>query len=107
MFRAGEMARVSGRMVKVCSIDSYSAECIWFDHRGEIHTATVDVGALASIWVTPKSLWPEINEMPDFIVAEMDAKATQKRREKHRKPRRSLKIKRADSAEPKENARNK
>ncbi|MBM7483335.1 hypothetical protein ACVWWI_003349 [Bradyrhizobium sp. USDA 3686] len=96
------MARVSGRMVKVCSIDSYNAECVWFDHRGQIHTATVDVAALASIWVTPKSMWPEINEMPDFVVAEMEARATQKRRERHRKPKASLKIKRRSEKSPKE-----
>ncbi|MBP1091930.1 hypothetical protein JOE50_002460 [Bradyrhizobium japonicum] len=94
------MARVSGRMVKVCSIDSYNAECIWFDHRGQIHTATVDVGALVSIWTTPKSMWPEINEIPDLVVAEMEARALQKRRERHRKPRPSLRIKRLTKSEP-------
>jgi hypothetical protein len=94
MFRAGDMAKVSGRMVKVCSIDGYSAECVWFDHRGQVHAATVEVGALASIWVTPKSMWPEVNEMPDFLVAEMEARAREKRRAKHRKPKQSHKIKR-------------
>lgn len=92
MFRAGDMARVGGRLVKICAIESYSAECVWFDHAGRIHSGGFDVGALSPIWVSPKTLWPEISEMPDFLVAELEARAIERRRARYRKPKRSNKL---------------
>lgn len=89
------MARVGGRLLKVCSITNYFAECVWFDHRGRIHTGSFDVDALDPIWVTPKTLWPEVNQLPDWVAEERENKAREKRREKYRKPKPSLRIKRA------------
>lgn len=92
------MARVGGRLVKVCSITNYFAECIWFDHAGRIHTGSFDVDALDPIWATPRTLWPEVNQLPDGVAEELENKAREKRRAKYRKPRPSLRIKRAGPA---------
>ncbi|WP_340672543.1 hypothetical protein [Bradyrhizobium ottawaense] len=98
MIKAGGMARLGGRLVKVCSITNYFAECIWFDHAGRIHSASVDVETLEPIWVTPRTLWPEVNQLPDWVAEQREIKAKEKRRAKHRKPKPSLRIKRAGLA---------
>lgn len=104
MLSAGDMARLgSGRLVKICSVSDCVAECIWFDHRGNIHTRDYDLSALRPFWLasSPRSLWPEINEMPDEIVAAQERRAlarreerNRRRLEKSRKSRPSQKIKR-------------
>ncbi len=97
MLKAGEMARIgSGRLVKICSITNYTAECIWFDHRGDVHTRDFDIGALRPFWLaaTPRSLWPEINDLPDSIVEAMEAQAAERRSKRIHKQRLSNKIKR-------------
>lgn len=102
MLKAGEMARVgSGRLVKICSITNYTAECIWFDHRGDIHTRDFDIDALQPFWLaaTPRSLWPEINEMPDTVVAALEAQSNARRSKRINKQRLSNKIKRMRAAE--------
>lgn len=97
MLKAGEMARLGGgRLVKICSITNYTAECIWFDHRGNVHTREYDVSSLRPFWLAaqPKSLWPDINEMPDAILAALDARTKAQRMARSHKRRESNKIKR-------------
>jgi len=67
MFHAGNMARVNGgRLVKVASIEHGMAECVWFDSRGFVHVRDYETRHLTPVWHSPKSLWPETNEMPDL-----------------------------------------
>ena len=97
MLREGDMARAgSGRLMKISTITNDVAECVWFDNRGTIHARDFEVDALKPFWLsaTPRSLWPEINDMPDDLVAAMDAAADAKRRAKATKQRMSNKIKR-------------
>ena len=96
MFKAGRMARAGGRLIKICSIDKDLAQCMWFDNRGRVHSREYDVDALTSFEMSarPRSLWPEINQMPDHIVAQLDAEADAKRRARFTKPKRSHKSKR-------------
>ncbi|HAO43993.1 MAG TPA: hypothetical protein DEA80_14420 [Afipia sp.] len=96
MMKAGEMARLGGgRLVKICSITNYTAECIWFDHRGNVHTRDYDIDALRPFWLAaqPRSLWPEINEMPDILVEALEAQAAARRSKRIYKQRLSNKIK--------------
>lgn len=99
------MAVAGGRMLKVCSITDYVAECIWFDHVGRIHTGSFEVSALESVWGPPRTLWPQVNNrVPEWLADELEKKAREKRRAKHRKPKASLRIKRAPkSGDPQRN----
>jgi hypothetical protein len=95
--REGDMARAGGgRLMKISSITNDVAECIWFDSRGTIHARDFEVSALKPFWLstTLRSLWPEIIDLPDDLVAAMDAAADAKRRAKSTKSRMSNKIKR-------------
>jgi uncharacterized protein YodC (DUF2158 family) len=97
MLRAGEMVRAGGgRLMKIADISNYVAECVWFDSRGAIHVREFDVDILDPFWLAtgPRSLWPEVNDMPDDVAAAADEAAAQRRKEKARKPRVSRKIKR-------------
>jgi uncharacterized protein YodC (DUF2158 family) len=89
MVRAG-----GGRLMMVSSVSDGLAECIWFDSRGTIHFRDFDVDALDPFWLAtgPRSLWPEVNDMPDEVAAAADAAAAAKRNA--RKPRDSRIIKR-------------
>jgi hypothetical protein len=96
MLREGNMARVGGgRLLKICSISHDVAECVWFDNRGTIRTADYELAALQPIWLSSsvRTLWPEINEMPDAVVERLDALAIEKRRKRFTKPKRSKKLK--------------
>jgi uncharacterized protein YodC (DUF2158 family) len=101
MLREGDMARAgSGRLMKISTITNDVAECVWFDNRGAVHTRDFDVDSLKPFWLsaTPRSLWPEINDMPDQLVAAMDAAADAKRKAKATKARMSNKLKRRVAA---------
>jgi hypothetical protein len=100
MLREGNMARVGGgRLIKICSISHDVAECVWFDGRGQVHARDYEMRQLSPVWVSPKSLWPEINEMPDAVVAQLDAEAADRLRKKYRKPKLSKKLKRRGTRE--------
>lgn len=96
-FRPGNMARAGGRLLKICGIESDVAECVWFDNRGRLHVRDYEIEALSPLEISsrPRSLWPEINEMPDHIVEQLDAVAAERRRKRFSKPRRSNKLRRA------------
>jgi uncharacterized protein YodC (DUF2158 family) len=67
MLRTGDMARAGGgRLMKICDI-SNDAECAWFDSRGTVHVRAYDVEILTPFWLAtgPRTLWPEINDIPD------------------------------------------
>lgn len=90
------MARVGGgHIIKVTGVDEGVANCLWFDSRGQLHDREYDVRSLEPFWLasSPKSIWPEINELPDAVVRQMDELAAARRREKARKPKPSNKIK--------------
>jgi uncharacterized protein YodC (DUF2158 family) len=94
MLRTGEMVRAGGgRLMKISDINDDVAECVWFDGRGTIHVREYDVDRLDPFWLStgPKSLWPEVNDIPDEVAAAADAAADARR--KARKPRASLRIK--------------
>jgi hypothetical protein len=90
------MARAGARLLKICDISNDVAQCVWFDHRGRIHERDYEVEALSPIEVAshPRSLWPEINEMPDDLVAALDETAAKRRREKARRPKPGRRLKR-------------
>lgn len=96
MFREGEMARVSdaGRVVKICSISNDVAECIWFDSRGNLFSREYDIAALNPFWLQARSLWPEINQIPDEVVAQSEEAAAQ-RRTRSKRPCPSMRIKKS------------
>jgi uncharacterized protein YodC (DUF2158 family) len=97
MIRTGEMVRAGGgRLMKISDINNGVAECVWFNGRGEIHVREFDVDVLDPFWLAtgPRSMWPEVNDMPDEVAAAADAAAAQRRKDKARKPRESRKIKR-------------
>jgi uncharacterized protein YodC (DUF2158 family) len=99
MLRAGEMVRAGGgRLMKILDINNDVAECAWFDNRGTIHARDFDVDVLDPFWLAtgPRSMWPEINDMPDDVAAAADLAAAQRRKEKARKARVSMKIKRGN-----------
>jgi uncharacterized protein YodC (DUF2158 family) len=97
MLSEGQMVRAGGgRLMKIAVISNDVAECVWFDGRGTIHVREFDVDRLDPFWLStgPRSLWPEINDMPDAVAAAADEAAAQRRKDKARKPRVSRKIKR-------------
>ena len=100
MFTDGGMARADGRLVKISSISNDVAECVWFDNRGNIHARDYEVAALNPFWLSaaPRTLWPEINEMPEELVAAADQAAADRRRERSRKPKPSRKLHRRERA---------
>lgn len=91
------MAKLGGgRLVKILDISNYTAECIWFDSRGNIHLRDYDVGDLRPFWLsaTPRSLWPEVTDLPDSVVAAMEAQTLARRAKRTHTKRLSNKIKR-------------
>jgi uncharacterized protein YodC (DUF2158 family) len=97
MLRTSEMVRAGGgRLMKIADISNDVATCVWFDNRGTIHVRDFDLNILDPFWLAtgPRSIWPEVNDMPDEVAAEADRAAAQRRKDKARKPRASRKIKR-------------
>lgn len=88
----GQMAFAAGRLIKVGSITDDMAECLWFDSRGNVHSRDFYLSSIIPFWygTSPRSLWPEVNEMPEEIAKAADEQAARRRREKARKPKRSL-----------------
>jgi hypothetical protein len=83
-----------GRLMKIFDISNDVALCAWINNRGEILTREFDIEHLDPFWLSgPRSLWPEINDMPDEVAAAAD-EAAARRKDKARKPRESRKIKR-------------
>jgi hypothetical protein len=99
MLGEGQMVRAGGgRLMKIAEINNDVATCVWFDNRATIHIRDFDVDILDPFWLAtgPRSLWPEVNDMPDDVAAEADRAAAQRRKDKSRKPRVSRKIKRSN-----------
>ena len=103
MLRTGDMARASsGRLMKICDISNDIALCLWFDGRGAIHEREYDIDALRPFWLSvgPRTLWPEVNQIPDEPFATTAALARKQRRAAAKRSKPSHKIKRSRSAQP-------
>jgi hypothetical protein len=96
----GQMAFAAGRLIKIGSITDDMAECLWFDSRGNVHSRDFYLGSIVPFWAgtSPRSMWPEVNEIPEEIAKAADEAAAKRRREKARKPKRSLRAFRTQRA---------
>ena len=86
MVRDGDMVRArGGRMMRVANVFRDLARCIYVDEHGRIHQRFCYLDELEPFWLAsgPRSLWPEISELPElapvYVVPKSGHKASSRK----------------------------